>query len=250
MKTLSRRCYESPLLLQRGLPSPGVVIGRGRGPGRRSAFAKAKADEGRTRLLLHPSPASGGEGRGEGVASPSALDLRPFCAPCFSLCPLWLKSRWGFFSFVLQRNVYTLFGSDSLPSANSTPSLARSIVLRRRNSLLVFPANPPSVMSLRMTRWHGTAGAKGLRRSAWPTARLEPHPIAPAIILYVVTCPRGILFVAEYTRPSNSVTSRFVPDISTPFVSVSAGRPLSSTFAGRGEAPVRRSRREGGCPAP
>jgi hypothetical protein len=58
-----------------------------------------------------------------------------------------------------------------------------------------------------MTLWHGTRGANGFLFNAWPTARLDPHPIARARIPYVVTRPFGILLVALYTLSWKSVTA-------------------------------------------
>jgi hypothetical protein len=59
------------------------------------------------------------------------------------------------------------------------------------------PVKPPSCRSDAITRWHGTLGAKGLRRIAWPTARaLEGGSSARARSPYVVTRPLGM---AEHT---------------------------------------------------
>ena len=60
------------------------------------------------------------------------------------------------------------------------------------------------------TRWHGTRGAKGLRRIAWPTARaLEAGgPSARARSPYVVALPAGTAEQSAYTRASNAVGGR------------------------------------------
>lgn len=38
------------------------------------------------------------------------------------------------------------------------------------------PLNPPKLLSVATTRWHGTVGAKGLERQAFPTALGEEEP--------------------------------------------------------------------------
>mmetsp|Transcript_7908 Transcript_7908/g.48866 ORF Transcript_7908/g.48866 Transcript_7908/m.48866 type:complete len:230 (+) Transcript_7908:187-876(+) len=60
------------------------------------------------------------------------------------------------------------------------------------------PRNPPRRSEAATTRWHGTRGACGFRRSADPTARGHvPNTLAMA--RYVVTRPRGTRMHIAYT---------------------------------------------------
>lgn len=61
--------------------------------------------------------------------------------------------------------------SNRMPSPLSSPLFSSSVMPSPSRGHL--PLKPPSVMPVATTRWHGTPGAKGLRRSALPTARGE-----------------------------------------------------------------------------
>ena len=103
--------------------------------------------------------------------------------------------------------------SHGVPSTRPFPSILTPSLLRSRlfSSMVMpspsrgqLPLKPPRPPPAATTRWHGTRGAKGLRRSAPPIARGD-DPRCADISPYVDTRPRGICSSSASTRFSKGV---------------------------------------------